>query len=741
MTPFEIVEKKLREGSIPGNRHATRRDIGRLAGGYLAAHKLNSVDVGRLGQIAAQLSDSPKPAMREWQEAVEYGQQEPIRDEPTTQRGSNIGWNDAIWVGKESSPAPAILNENWVESAEIVVPGDEWDPVADMIRYLELVFDPDEHVCIVAKAWQPEGSDKWIPHRGVDDRTRAQLVEALQKCKGDIGKVIGDQIDFVGGWVRINPMDGSGQGKDANVKAYRHALIEADGQDLGKQLGLIRELQLPCSAVVHSGGKSIHAIVRVEAESYAEYQKKVDKLYEVCQANGLKVDQQNRNPSRLSRLPGILRGDAPQFLVDGRCGKASFDEWVTHIEEQQDSLPDPEPLPATAEALPALGPELIAGLLREGHKMRLSGPSKAGKSFSLIELAISVAEGRPWMGFPCVQGPVLYVNLELDGRSCLHRFHRAYEALGWPKTTTSAIDVWNLRGHVVPLDSLAPKLIRRARGRGYKLVILDPIYKIQTGDENDAGDVARFCNHLDMICNELGTAVVDCHHHSKGLQGQKRAMDRASGSGVFGRDPDAILDLIELEIPPARRAQLLDNSVRVALEDWAAASGRDMDRIPLEDRGPTDRLVKAMQHEWSHCQAEIADIACQTRERVARMSGWRLEGSLREFPPFDPVRFWFQHPIHTPDTFALLSDAKAAGEEPPWEAARRSKQEAKRDRATADSEALEEALETAGGAGHATVKAVAESLGKSDDTVRRWIGRNPGFEIKNGVILEASDDE
>ena len=38
------------------------------------------------------------------------------------------------------------------------------------------------------------------------------------------------------------------------------------------------------------------------------------------------------------------------------------------------------------------------------------------------------------------------------------------------------------------------------------------------------------------------------YHHSKGIQGGKRSMDRASGSGVFARDPDALLDLIELEL-------------------------------------------------------------------------------------------------------------------------------------------------------------------------------------------------
>ena len=59
----------------------------------------------------------------------------------------------------------------------------------------------------------------------------------------------------------------------------------------------------------------------------------------------------------------------------------------------------------------------------------------------------------------------------------------------------------------------------------------------------------------------MGCAVIYCHHHSKGQQGQKRSMDRASGSGVFARDPDALLDLIELEVSDDLITQQENNAV------------------------------------------------------------------------------------------------------------------------------------------------------------------------------------
>lgn len=81
------------------------------------------------------------------------------------------------------------------------------------------------------------------------------------------------------------------------------------------------------------------------------------------------------------------------------------------------------------EKLPPLAPELIQGIVRVGHKMLISGSSKAGKSFLLMQLAIALSEGGKWLGFQCKKSKVLYVNLEIDRASCLHRFDKIYKAL------------------------------------------------------------------------------------------------------------------------------------------------------------------------------------------------------------------------------------------------------------------------------------------------------------------------
>lgn len=78
--------------------------------------------------------------------------------------------------------------------------------------------------------------------------------------------------------------------------------------------------------------------MRIDAGSYDEYRKRVDYLYEVCKKNGLEIDRQNRNPSRLSRMPGVMRNGNKQFLIDTNLGKATWAEWKEWIESVNDDL-------------------------------------------------------------------------------------------------------------------------------------------------------------------------------------------------------------------------------------------------------------------------------------------------------------------------------------------------------------------------------------------------------------------
>ena len=416
-------------------------------------------------------SASPVTGGTIFQLAVENGYKPSKSDNP-------LDW-DSVIVAKDDL---VIVDKSWIEGKEIVIP-ENWNPVQQITQYIETLFESSETVGYVTETWEKDG--KYLPTKGTFTQTAGEIIEKLSKCGNDIGAVLGDYKEDAGAWIRFNPLDGKGI-KNENVTEYRYALVESDTVDLSHQNQILRELELPIACLVYSGGKSLHAIVRIEAADFTEYRKRVEYLYEVCKKNGLEVDRQNKNPSRLSRMPGIIRKGQKQYLLDTNIGKSSWNEWKEWIESVNDDLPDPESMANVWDNLPELSPSLIDGILRQGHKMLLAGPSKAGKSFALIELCCSIAEGKPWFGFSCTEGKVLYVNLELDRASCLHRFKDVYTRLGWKPEKLGNIDIWNLRGKTIPMDKLAPKLIRRAYKKNYIAIVIDPIYKVITGDENSA---------------------------------------------------------------------------------------------------------------------------------------------------------------------------------------------------------------------------------------------------------------
>lgn len=661
----------------------------------------------------------------------------PVTGGTIVQLAREHGWSPAVsgheldWDDEISDDELVIVDKNWMESQEITEP-QEWNPVAELVRYLSTLFESTENVGYVTESWEKDG--KYLPSKGCWDRTAGELIEQLQKCKGDIGAVLGDYKPEVGAWIRFNPLDGNGI-KNENVTDFRYALVESDNMDIGAQNAIIRELELPVACLVYSGGKSVHAIVRIDAGDYSEYRKRVDYLYDVCKKNGLKIDSQNRNPSRLSRMPGIMRGQHKQFLIDTNIGKESWAEWQEWIEGVNDDLPEPESMASVWDHLPALSPPLIENVLRMGHKLLLAGPSKAGKSFALIELCIAIAEGRKWLEWPCKKGKVLYVNLELDRASCLHRFKDVYKALGLKPENLANIDIWNLRGKSVPMDKLAPKLIRRAAKKDYIAVVIDPIYKVITGDENSADQMATFCNQFDKICTELGTAVIYCHHHSKGSQGSKRSMDRASGSGVFARDPDALLDLIELELNDNILTQERNKAACKAIERYLNNNATNWEKDASQDDLLSKRaMLELAEIHLSRAQyKDLQKVVDESEQSVDQLTAWRIDGTLREFPKFQPVNLWFDYPVHQIDPTGALKDIDPEGDAPPWKK-NFSKKKTPEERKEEKRQELEIAFEACSIEGRITIQSLSEFLGVSEKTTRRRVQEHGGFWIDNSEV-------
>lgn len=180
------------------------------------------------------------------------------------------------------------------------------------------------------------------------------------------------------------------------------------------------------------------------------------------------------------------------------------------------------------------------------------------------------------------------------------------------------------------MDKLAPMLIRRALKGNFIAVVIDPIYKVITGDENSADQMAHFCNQFDKVCTEIGCAVIYCHHHSKGSQGGKKSMDRVSGSGVFARDPDALLDLTQLEISDNLIKQQQDEATCAICKNWISRFNKNIDELCSQDDLVTASKMLDIAENTLPKQSYMLmlnDIT-KSNKAVQDRSAWRIEGTL-----------------------------------------------------------------------------------------------------------------
>jgi len=190
--------------------------------------------------------------------------------------------------------------------------------------------------------------------------------------------------------------------------------------------------------------------------------------------------------------------------------------------------------------------ELVKGLLHQGTKAVVASGSKAGKTWILLDLALSVATGSNFLRWNTHQGRVLFINFEIQRAFMKDRLAAVMKRRNIERV--DQLDFWNLRGKTADFEALVANIIKEVDGKNYALIILDPIYKAMAGkSENGALGVGALGSLLDRLTERSGAAVVFAHHFAKGDAKKKNAIDRMSGSGVFARDADTIITLTEHE--------------------------------------------------------------------------------------------------------------------------------------------------------------------------------------------------
>jgi|GEM_PF-1101770 len=181
-------------------------------------------------------------------------------------------------------------------------------------------------------------------------------------------------------------------------------------------------------------------------------------------------------------------------------------------------------------------------LEREGLTI-LAGEQKTGKSLLALNLAISVALGREFLGFEVpLERRVLLIEQEISTASMKDRIGKMLlstqpEQLKDRLFFPTARDSWWKLTRPADRTDLALMI----RQRDIDLVIFDPLSTFHDKKENDNADMGLICEYLAGLMRTCHVAVFVVHHFGKPSQEERYGSYKMRGASILGDRPDAII--------------------------------------------------------------------------------------------------------------------------------------------------------------------------------------------------------
>lgn len=242
---------------------------------------------------------------------------------------------------------------------------------------------------------------------------------------------------------------------------------------------------------------------------------------------------------------------------------------------------------------------VVDGLLRRGDVASFVGGPKTRKSFLLMQLALCVASGTPFLGHETMQGTVLLVDNELRLDDLSSRLRRMIQAMRLAGDVIRHIDIMSLRGKLADLYTIRNELCGLPREK-YQLIVIDAFYKCLAADvdENSNSSMTQMLVLLDEIAETQNCTTAFVHHTSKGSQANKKVSDVGAGAGAQSRSVDAHIVLREHE---EKDTIVMDGILRsqppiapVCLEFqyplWQLARDKDPEAIKASNQKPIPTL-------------------------------------------------------------------------------------------------------------------------------------------------------
>lgn len=251
-----------------------------------------------------------------------------------------------------------------------------------------------------------------------------------------------------------------------------------------------------------------------------------------------------------SEIPGTLRSG----LVDGMAEPRAIPERTMHLvgSKQTPKVIGENDLPGEP-ARPALEFVTIAELIDQVDNAEpvgwlvetvwpadaygvIAAEQKAGKTWAVLDLVVSVAAGLRWMGhFDIdVAGPVVVFLGEGGKRKMLRRL-RALAASKGIDLDGLPIELCFRVPHLTSKEHLA-EVRRRVVETSPRLVVIDPLYLAAKGAKgSQLYEMGEHLEAVQYICQEASSALVIIHHWNKTGEGKGAKRMSGVGPGEWGR--------------------------------------------------------------------------------------------------------------------------------------------------------------------------------------------------------------
>lgn len=296
---------------------------------------------------------------------------------------------------------------------------------------------------------------------------------------------------------------------------------------------------------------------------------------------------------------------------------------------------------------------VVENVLPYGGMLLISGPSKAGKSLITTELLMLLSgavdqvpdeererrdiDFRFLRTFKVMKpGRVAYMQAEVSRGSLAYRMNVIARSMGidWAKLPL------NFSNRSIDLSdhTNVRRIIKGLNKVKADYLIVDPLARFHTLNENRSSDMARVLQAVEYIGNETGlSGTIIIHHHGKPVEGAEReGVQRIRGASVIGDWGNAHILLrkkfsevtgrkyvtVEFELRDAEEPSPIDMSLdRDHLRFDHFSEGEEREDIVREIHSSTtdkDKAVEEIRKKTGCSKAEAERLWAKTRLEEAR---------------------------------------------------------------------------------------------------------------------------